>query len=198
MFTGIIESVGKITRITENGSNKTFYIESSISEELGIDQSVSHSGVCMTVEGVEGHTHRVTAIKETLDRSTFKHLKVGSSVNLERCMQIGGRLDGHMVQGHVDAELECIQKKTLEGSWVYTFAFSKSDAPLLVEKGSVSIDGVSLTVAALAKEKFDVAIIPYTFDNTCFQFLEAGDTINVEFDILGKYIQRILAHQSTA
>ena len=190
MFTGIIESKGIIKRVVSEGLNKTFWIESGISSQLKVDQSLSHSGVCLTVETLNETSHRVTAIDETLQKTNLSGWKGGTIVNLERCLQIGGRLDGHIVQGHVDCVGICkgvIEKK---GSWVLTFEFPKKFAELVVEKGSICLNGISLTVFNVKKKVFSVAIVPYTYEHTNIQSLKAGDTVNLEFDMLGKYLLR--------
>ena len=168
MFTGIVESLGKITNINLEEGNVDFTIESSISKELKIDQSVSHNGVCLTVVDVKNDTHTVTAVKETLDKSSLKNFNEGDSMNLERAMKLGERLDGHMVQGHVDGVAKCIEVNLNEGSWVYKFEFDKNWQSLLIEKGSVCINGVSLTVFGINDNTFKTTIIPYTFENTSF------------------------------
>lgn len=193
MFTGIIESLGKVKAIEQDRSNVHFTIESPLSHELKIDQSVSHNGACLTVVEVSGNTHRVTAVEETLLRTNLGKLAVGHSVNLERCLPMNGRLDGHIVQGHVDDTATCVEVLETSGSWRYTFRYQPTPEHLLVDKGSVCINGVSLTVVAPREDLFSVAIIPYTWENTNFQSLQAGDTVNIEFDILGKYISRYLA-----
>ena len=190
MFTGIIESKGIIKRVVSEGLNKTFWIESGISSQLKVDQSLSHSGVCLTVETLNETSHRVTAIDETLQKTNLSGWKEGTIVNLERCLQIGGRLDGHIVQGHVDCVGICkgvIEKK---GSWVLTFEFPKKFAELVVEKGSICLNGISLTVFNIKKKAFSVAIVPYTYEHTNIQFIKAGDSVNLEFDMLGKYLLR--------
>jgi len=190
MFTGIIETLGKVITTEHKSSNIDFVIESAISAELKVDQSVSHNGVCLTVVEVKGNTHRVTAINETLEKTNLKKLQVGSFVNLERAMLVGGRLDGHMVQGHVDAVAEVVSIKDENGSWLFTFQYQPSKDALLVNKGSVCIDGVSLTVVNPIANTFSVAIIPYTFQHTVFQYYKPGDKVNLEFDIIGKYFAR--------
>lgn len=188
MFTGIIESLGTVKTLRQEGSNVHFTIASSISPALKIDQSVSHNGVCLTVVAIEEDAHTVTAIQETLQRSNLGNLKVGSLVNLERAMLANARLDGHLVQGHVDTTAECIAVETLDGSWYFRFRYLPTEAHLLVDKGSICINGVSLTVVEPHDDIFSVAIIPYTFEHTTFKTLHAGDFINLEFDIIGKYI----------
>jgi riboflavin synthase len=192
MFTGIIESLGTITDINISGSNKTFWIKSQISGELKADESVSHNGVCLTVEETKGGNHRVTAIKETLDKSNITEWKIGDSINLERSLRMNGRIDGHIVQGHVDTTAICIIKKVLEGSTEFTFNFKKKFASLIIEKGSVCVNGISLTAFNVSKNKFTVAIIPYTLKHTNMLFIKDESKVNIEFDILGKYVSRIV------
>jgi riboflavin synthase len=191
MFTGIIEDLGTIERIETQGSNRTFWIKSAISKDLKVDQSVSHSGVCLTVEEVKGDVHKVTAIDETLKKTNLGDWQTGSMVNLERCMLMNGRIDGHIVQGHVDATATCIEKKDLGGSWEFTFTFPVQFATLVIEKGSISLNGTSLTIFNVTNNKFTVAIIPYTYEHTNIQHVEEGIRVNIEFDMIGKYIQRI-------
>ncbi len=190
MFTGIIETLGTIKNIKREGSNYHFTIESSISSELKVDQSVSHNGVCLTVVAQDDQSHTVTAIEETLIRSNLGDLKNGDPINLERAMLPSSRLDGHIVQGHVDATGECIEVQEVDGSWYYKFRYAPSPEHLLVDKGSVCINGVSLTVVNPKDDYFSVAIIPYTYENTNFKAIKPGHTINLEFDIIGKYIGR--------
>lgn len=192
MFTGIIETTGSVSTIVKEGSNIHFWISSSISSECKVDQSVSHNGVCLTITQLNNGQHRVTAINETLEKSNLGFLKVGDAVNLERCLQIGQRLDGHMVQGHIDGMGQCKTIKDLDGSWIYEFTFPKEWAHLLVNKGSVCINGVSLTVNNPSIDSFEVAIIPYTYEQTNFNTLKPGDNINLEFDIIGKYLSRYI------
>jgi len=192
MFTGIIESVGIIEHIEQNGSNKSFWITSAISNELKVDQSVSHNGVCLTVESVTENRHQVTAIEETLVKSNFNEVRVGDEINLERCMLMNGRIDGHIVQGHVDASAVCIDKKDLNGSWEYRFNFSEEFAKLVIEKGSIAINGISLTLFNVGLNEFSVAIIPYTYLHTNMNGVNVGTIVNIEFDMMGKYIQRML------
>jgi len=193
MFTGIIESLGRIKEIEKDRSNVHFTIESPLSGELKIDQSLSHDGVCLTVVGMGGGWHRVTAVEETLRRSNLGGWELGSWVNLERCLPMGGRLDGHIVQGHVDAVVRCVEIVETGGSWRCTFRYAPSPEHLLVDKGSVCLNGVSLTVVAPIRDEFSVAIIPYTWEHTNFKTLRAGDAVNIEFDVIGKYIARHLA-----
>ena len=192
MFTGIIESLGEITAIEKEGENYHFTIESEISKELKIDQSVAHNGVCLTVVEKTKKNHVVTAIHETVQKTNFGFLKVGSLLNLERCLKIGGRLDGHMVQGHVDGTVKCVKIANENGSWRYYFEGENIDPKLIVNKGSICINGVSLTIANINGKAFEVAIIPYTYENTNFKDLKANDLINIEYDILGKYILKNL------
>ena len=190
MFTGIIETLGKITEIINSGSNKSFWIESPFSHELKIDQSVSHDGVCLTVDMLQDNMHRVTAIEETLIKTNLAQWKTGQYVNLERCMQMNGRLDGHIVQGHVDATATCIEKKILDGSWEYTFEYPEKFSDLVIEKGSIAVNGTSLTAFNAEKHFFTVAIIPYTYEHTTIQYVEKANAVNIEFDIVGKYIRK--------
>lgn len=190
MFTGIVESLGEISNIYSNEGNIDFTILSKISNELKIDQSVSHNGVCLTVIDVGNGSHTVTAVKETLDKSSLKNLKKGDLVNLERAMRLGERLDGHLVQGHVDGTAKCVGKGLNEGSWIFEFEYDKKMQMLVIEKGSICIDGVSLTLFDIKESSFKVTIIPYTYENTSFNSLEPGDTVNIEYDMIGKYLAR--------
>jgi riboflavin synthase len=192
MFTGIIETLGTIVNIEKDGTNVHFDISSALTNELKIDQSVSHNGVCLTVVAVEGETYRVTAIDETLKRSNLKSWALGKKVNLERCMPANGRFDGHIVQGHVDqtGRVERIQEEG--GSWLFDFSFDTGSGNVTVEKGSITVNGTSLTCFNSKNGKFTVAIIPYTYEFTNFHELKVGDEVNLEFDIIGKYIQRII------
>lgn len=191
MFTGIIEAVGTIEAIHINGSNVTYWITSHISNNFTIDQSVAHSGVCLTVEEVKDNMHRVTAIDETLKKTNLATWQQGMLVNLEQSMMMNGRLDGHIVQGHVDTVATCIEEQERNGSWEYTFQFDKQFAGLVIEKGSISLNGISLTIFNIAEDAFTVAIIPYTYNHTNMQQIVSGTKVNVEFDMIGKYIQRI-------
>ncbi len=191
MFTGIIESLGWIHSIEARGTNKTYWIESPISQELKIDQSVSHNGVCLTVEEVKEGRHRVTAIDETLQKTNLETWKKGDLVNLERCLLMNGRLDGHIVQGHVDSTATCLERQEGGGSWQFRLEFPKKFASLVIEKGSISLNGISLTIFNVKKTKFDVAIIPYTFEHTNIQSIVPGSKVNLEFDMIGKYVNRI-------
>jgi len=190
MFTGIIESLGKVTDIKVDRGNIDFTIESDISKELKVDQSVSHNGVCLTVTETYNNTHTVTAVKETLDKSSLTNFSVNDLINLERAMRLGERLDGHLVQGHVDGVAKCLGISVNEGSWIYKFEFDISNEMLLIEKGSICINGVSLTVFDIVENTFKVTIIPYTYENTSFKTLKEGDIVNIEFDMIGKYLAR--------
>ena len=193
MFTGIIETVGEVLATENEGTNRHFTIGSALSGELKADQSVSHNGVCLTVTHIDGGAHRVTAVGETLAKSNLGGLRVGDHVNLERCMLNNGRFDGHIVQGHVDqvARVKSIQE--VGGSWLFDIEYDAATGNITVEKGSVSVNGVSLTCFNSRAGGFTVAIIPYTFHHTNFQQLRAGDTVNLEFDIIGKYVKKLLA-----
>jgi riboflavin synthase len=192
MFTGIIETLGAVSEIKAEGGNIRVGIKSSISQELKIDQSVSHNGVCLTVTKVEGNIHWVTAIDETLKKSTLGKLKKGDSINLERCMIANGRFDGHIVQGHVDQTGLVKSVKQSDGSWLFDFEYEASQGNITVEKGSICVNGVSLTCFNSTANAFRVAIIPYTYENTNFNSLKAGDLVNLEFDIIGKYVKKLL------
>ncbi len=196
MFTGIIETLGRITKIEHEQSNIHYFVESPISSALKIDQSVSHNGVCLTVVGMEGDVHQVTAIKETLEKSSLGLLKEGDQVNLERCTQIGGRLDGHIVQGHVDQTAICVAVESQDGSTLFTFEYDPEKQNVTVEKGSITVNGISLTVVNSGKNSFSVAIIPYTLEHTNLHQVEVGSTVNLEFDIIGKYVSKLLALRS--
>jgi len=193
MFTGIIEALGTVASIRRQGENLDFTIHSSISEALKIDQSLSHNGVCLTVTALSAGAHTVTAVAETLLRSNLGQLREGDPVNLERAMVSGGRLDGHIVQGHVDATGICTKVEDADGSWYVHFQYEPSEEHLLVDKGSICVNGVSLTVVSPHENQFAVAIIPYTWDHTTFHRLRVGDRVNLEFDIIGKYIARYAA-----
>ncbi len=192
MFTGIIEAAGQVLHIQPEGTNLTFTIRSGISAELKVDQSLSHNGVCLTVTGVEGDTHRVTAIRETLEKTNLGRLRVGDAVNLERCMQLNGRFDGHIVQGHVDQTGVCTAVADQDGSWLFDFAYDPAPGHITVEKGSICVNGVSLTCFRSGEGSFRVAIIPYTYEHTNFGQLREGDVVNLEFDIIGKYLMKII------
>ena len=190
MFTGIIEETGAVEAIEKKGTNITFTIRANLAKQLKVDQSISHSGVCLTLESITDDTYRVTAIEETLKKTNLSFWKTGTVVNLERCLRFDGRLDGHIVQGHVDTVARCIEKKEQKGSWEFGFHFDKKFAPLIIEKGSVSVNGISLTAFNVTDTSFTVAIIPYTFEHTNIQYTEMNDKVNIEFDIIGKYINR--------
>ena len=193
MFTGIIERLGKVTDIRQEGTNYHFTIESGIEDDIYIDQSIAHNGVCLTVVSIADGSYVVTAIKETMDKTNLGEVKIGDYINLERAAISGStRLDGHMVQGHVDGTTKCIHVEDADGSWYFTFQLDQDNAPLVVNKGSVCISGVSLTVVEPTNDQFKVAIIPYTYEHTTFKFLKAGDTVNLEYDIIGKYVQRYM------
>lgn len=190
MFTGIVESIGTVRNITAEGTNKSFWIESILTAELSIDQSVSHQGVCLTVDQIKDGQYRVTAIDETLKKTNLNEWKEGDKVNLERCMIMNGRLDGHVVQGHVDTTAVCIAKEEKNGSTEFSFQFPMQYAGLVIEKGSISVNGTSLTLFNITNDTFTVAIIPYTFEHTSISEVEVGTKVNIEFDIIGKYILR--------
>lgn len=192
MFTGIIEAIGSISSISTEGTNKIFRISSPIAHELHVDQSVSHDGVCLTVEMVSEGGYQVTAIAETLSKTCLSYWKRGSRVNLERCLKMNGRLDGHMVQGHVDTTAKCIKCMDKEGSWVYRFEFPEFFKNLIIEKGSVAVNGISLTCFEVTQTEFSVAIIPFTQENTNIGELIPGSVVNIEFDLIGKYVERMI------
>ncbi len=193
MFTGIIEGLGNLVSIEKEGDNHHFTFSCPFTSELKIDQSVAHNGACLTVVKIEGENYTVTAIDETLKRTNLGGLKSGDIVNLERCMIAGGRLDGHMVQGHVDQTGICEKVEELDGSWKYWISYSPNVNNVTVEKGSICVNGVSLTVVDSTENMFSVAIIPYTYEHTSFKNIKAGDTVNLEFDIIGKYVAKILS-----
>lgn len=190
MFTGIIESLGKIELIKKEGSNVHFTLSCSFIDELKIDQSVAHNGICLTVVDITATNYIVTAIQETLEKTSMKNWKVGDSINLERCMPANGRFDGHIVQGHVDTVGKCVSIEERDGSWVFRFSYESDD--VTVEKGSITINGTSLTVVDSSKNEFSVHIIPYTYENTVFRYLKVDDLVNLEFDIVGKYVAKLL------
>lgn len=190
MFTGIIESLGVLEDVMQNGSNRSFRIKSPISQELKVDQSLSHNGICLTVENSGYGSHQVTAIAETLAKTNAGQWKKGDHINLERAMTMNARLDGHMVQGHVDTVTKCTAINNMNGSWNITFNFPTQFAALMIEKGSVCVNGISLTAFELTENSFSVAIIPYTWEHTNLKNIRVGDNANIEFDMLGKYIQR--------
>ncbi|WP_421944570.1 riboflavin synthase [Pedobacter sp.] len=195
MFTGIIETLGEVKAIKTENTNIHFTISSAISNELKIDQSIAHNGVCLTVVALSDDSHTVTAIDETLSKTSLGNLKVGSKVNLERCMQMNGRLDGHIVQGHVDQTAKCVKREELDGSWEYRFKYDANLGNVTVEKGSVCVNGISLTVVNSQSDEFSVFIIPYTFEHTNLHEVEVGDTVNIEFDIIGKYVARLVGNK---
>ena len=192
MFTGIIESIAVVEKVDKKGKNIELKLSSNLSSKLRVDESLSHNGVCLTITSCDENFYCVTIVDESLKKSTFSNIKVGSEVNLERSLVINGRLDGHIVQGHVDDIGMCIKKVDQENSWLYTFEFSEKYSNLIIEKGSICVNGVSLTCFDVSDNKFTVAIIPHTYENTNFKFLKEGEAVNLEFDILGKYIKKIL------
>ena len=191
MFTGIIEELGEVTNLVFEKENVHITVKSNLSSELKIDQSLAHNGVCLTVVATTNGSHTVTAIKETIDKSNFSQLNIGDKINLERAMKLGSRLDGHIVQGHVDQIGRCIDIKETDGSWFYTFDYDEKYNNLTIEKGSITINGVSLTVVNSKRNSFGVAIIPYTYENTNFNSFKINDTVNLEFDVIGKYVAKL-------
>jgi riboflavin synthase len=191
MFTGIIEQLGQITKVVKEAENVNFTVKADFTNELKVDQSVAHNGTCLTVVEINGNEYVVTAIKETLDKTNLGTWEVGTKVNLERCMQMNGRLDGHIVQGHVDTTATCISIENQEGSWKFTFKYETEQ--VTVEKGSITVNGVSLTVVDSKPNQFSVCIIPFTYEHTNFHQLEVGSKINLEFDIIGKYVAKLMA-----
>ena len=192
MFTGIIESLGTVKNLVKEGENLHITIESNFTNELKIDQSIAHNGVCLTIVHINGKEYTVTAIKETLDKSNFKEIKIGDLINLERAMVLGARLDGHIVQGHVDQTATCTSVSEEDGSWIFSFNYDSLYNNITIEKGSITINGTSLTVVNSEKNSFSVAIIPYTYDNTNFHTFKIGTKVNLEFDVIGKYVARLL------
>lgn len=192
MFTGIIETLARVEKVEREQTNSHFTFSSAITHELKIDQSVAHNGVCLTVVKIDGNNYTVTAIDETLKRTNIGDLKVGDVVNIERCMPANGRFDGHIVQGHVDTTAICKEVNNLKGSWEFVFEHEKSQQNITVEKGSITINGTSLTVVKSGDTFFSVHIIPYTFENTNFKNIKAGTKVNLEFDIVGKYVAKLL------
>jgi riboflavin synthase, alpha subunit len=188
MFTGIVEKIGRVAKISLQGKNRHFFIESELAPELKIDQSVAHNGVCLTVVGIQGKVYEVVAIDETLQKTSLGTWQVGDRVNLERAMKLGDRLDGHIVQGHVDQTGTCHLIEDAEGSRVFTFHYDPSIGNMTIEKGSITVNGVSLTVVNSQKGAFSVAVIPYTYEHTSFHTLKQGDKVNLEFDVIGKYV----------
>ena len=192
MFSGIIETSGEVTALRKEQNNLHITVKSSFIKELKIDQSIAHNGVCLTVVNIEDDNYTVTAIKETLDRSNLQYLSVGDKINLERCVKVTDRLDGHIVQGHIDRTAKCKSIKELNGSWLMTFEYNNAKKNVTVEKGSVCVNGVSLTVVESKPKSFTVAIIPHTYTHTNLHTLKPGDRVNVEFDIIGKYVAKLL------
>jgi riboflavin synthase len=193
MFTGIIENLATVAKVERTGGNLELYLESTLARELKIDQSVAHNGVCLTVVELFGdRTYRVTAIDETLKKTTIGLLEEGMKVNVERCMALGARLDGHIVQGHVDQRGRCTAIVEQDGSWIFTFEYDPTLGNVTVEKGSITVNGTSLTVVDSTEGGFSVAIIPYTYDHTIFHTLKVGDEVNLEFDVIGKYVARMM------
>ncbi len=190
MFTGIIEQKGIIREIKTIGTNRIFWIESDLCSQLSIDQSISHNGVCLTIEEINHPLHRVTAIEETLLKTNLGAYSTGDIINLERCMQMNGRIDGHIVQGHVDTTGICTNVSEKNGSWEFSFDINDSFSGLIIEKGSISLNGISLTIFNVTNTNFTVAVIPYTFEHTNMNLLKKNDIVNIEFDIIGKYVQR--------
>ncbi|GHA46882.1 riboflavin synthase subunit alpha [Salinimicrobium marinum] len=191
MFTGIIEELGEIAELKTTADNLNIRVKAKMTPELKVDQSIAHNGVCLTVVAIDSPYYTVTAIKETLDKTNLKELSTGSIINLERGMKLGARLDGHIVQGHVDHTAVCSHIEELEGSTYFTFSYVESSENITIEKGSITVNGVSLTVVNSGKNEFSVAIIPYTLEHTTFKLLKTGDTVNLEFDVIGKYVQRL-------
>lgn len=191
MFTGIIETLGKITKIEKEQDNLHITVNSSITSELKIDQSVAHNGICLTVVAIENDSYTVTAINETIKKTNIANWQTGEEVNLERAIKLGDRLDGHIVQGHVDQTATCTSIENENGSWVFTFEYDKSLSNITIEKGSITINGTSLTVVNSKENEFSVAIIPYTFEHTNFKYFKKGTIVNLEFDVVGKYVKKI-------
>jgi riboflavin synthase len=191
MFTGIIEAFARVKQLQKDGDNIHIELECELASELKIDQSVAHNGVCLTVVACNTTCFTVTAIQETLNKTTLGELQIGDWINIERAMKLGDRLDGHLVQGHVDQRATCIEKKELEGSWIFTFSYDSAQGNITIEKGSITVNGVSLTVVNSKEAQFSVAIIPYTFEHTNFKQLEVGKKVNLEFDLVGKYISKL-------
>lgn len=197
MFTGIIETLGTVKHLKKDGGNLHLTVASSLSQELKIDQSVAHNGVCLTVVSLAEDSYTVTAIAETLEKTNLEHLQTGDQINLERAMIMGSRLDGHIVQGHVDQVATCSSVEEKDGSWFFTFKYDPSIGNTTIEKGSITIDGTSLTVVDSGSDSFSVAIIPYTFDHTRFNTYQVGTVVNLEFDVIGKYVAKLLSLKST-
>lgn len=197
MFTGIIETMGMVESIEKEGSNSIFWLNSPLSNTFKIDQSVAHNGVCLTIDQLSEGKHRVTAISETLEKTELGSWKVGALVNLERCMVMNGRIDGHIVQGHVDCTATCLEKVDKDGSWEFRFRIPPQFSALIIEKGSICLNGISLTIFNVSIDEFSVAIIPYTFTHTNIGTIEVGMSVNIEFDIIGKYANRIAELKTT-
>tara|TARA_B100000085_G_scaffold112281_1_gene102463 strand:- start:83 stop:670 length:588 start_codon:yes stop_codon:yes gene_type:complete len=195
MFTGIIEDLGILKKIEKEKGNINLYFKSKLTQELKIDQSLSHNGVCLTVVSIDNDIYKVTAVKETLDKSNLGGLKVNSIVNLERAMKSNARLDGHYVQGHVDQIAKCLNVRETDGSWYYEFEYDNTSNNITIEKGSIAVNGVSLTVVNSKLDGFSVAIIPYTYNNTNFKKIQKGDNVNIEFDMIGKYITKLIRNR---
>ena len=195
MFTGIIEDLGILKKIEKEKGNINLYFKSKLTQELKIDQSLSHNGVCLTVVSIDNDIYKVTAVKETLDKSNLGGLKVNSIVNLERAMKSNARLDGHYVQGHVDQIAKCLNVKETDGSWYYEFEYDNTSNNITIEKGSIAVNGVSLTVVNSKLDGFSVAVIPYTYNNTNFKKIQKGDNVNIEFDMIGKYITKLIGNR---
>ena len=195
MFTGIIEDLGILKKIEKEKGNINLYFKSKLTQELKIDQSLSHNGVCLTVVSIDNDIYKVTAVKETLDKSNLGGLKVNSIVNLERAMKSNARLDGHYVQGHVDQIAKCLNVKETDGSWYYEFEYDNTSNNVTIEKGSIAVNGVSLTVVNSKLDGFSVAVIPYTYNNTNFKKIQRGDIVNIEFDMIGKYISKLIGNR---
>lgn len=198
MFTGIIEALGTVKSIENQGTNQIFWIESPLSDALKIDQSLAHEGVCLTIDQLQSGAHRVTAIAETLQKTNLSHWIPGKRINLERCLSFQGRIDGHVVQGHVDGVGQVKKIETNAGSWIYEIEFDEQMAGLVIEKGSIALNGTSLTVFNVSRNRFQVAIIPYTYEHTSIQYLVVGSSVNLEFDLIGKYILRRLDLQQSS
>lgn len=196
MFTGIIENLATVTKIEKDQGNIHITVKTTLTQDLKIDQSLAHNGVCLTVVAINEDTYTVTAIKETLEKSSLGHLQIGDEINLERAMQLGERLDGHIVQGHVDQTAICTNVEEQDGSWMYSFEYDKNPKNITIEKGSITINGVSLTVVDSEINTFKVAIIPYTYENTNFHNFKVGTVVNLEFDVIGKYVARLLEVRS--
>ena len=195
MFTGIIEDLGILKKIEKEKGNINLYFKSKLTQELKIDQSLSHNGVCLTVVSIDKDIYKVTAIKETLYKSNLGGLKVNSIVNLERAMKSNARLDGHYVQGHVDQIAKCLNVRETDGSWYYEFEYDNTSNNITIEKGSIAVNGVSLTVVNSKLDGFSVAVIPYTYNNTNFKKIQKGDNVNIEFDMIGKYISKLIGNR---